>query len=175
MLTALVVLGIAGISCFPKQGSYPIEIFTEMHYSQAYRSQEPPRLDAVQGAEVFVPIGSDVSLEVPEKRQRPYNSAVAAELFRVNCSTCHGVRGEGDGPIVPFLTSTNTVTGKSYGRPPDLLESRDRLNEDAVFAIVTNGIVVMPVFSLLLPEEERWDIVAYIFDREGGLEKAGGR
>lgn len=173
LVFALVLLAFAAMGCFPKRGAYPIDIFTEMHYSQTFRSQEPPRLDSVSGAEVFVPLGTDIALEVLEKRQREYVPAVARELYRVNCSVCHGIGGMGDGPIVPFLTAADSFyasqQGEAYRSPPNLLESRDKLSEEAVFAIVTSGIVVMPKFGLLLTEEERRDIVRYIFDRENGL------
>ena len=36
-----------------ESGTYPIEIFTEMHYSQAYRSQEIPRLSGVESAVAY--------------------------------------------------------------------------------------------------------------------------
>ncbi len=173
LLAALVLLAVAALGCIPKRGAYPIEIFSEMHHSQAFRSQEPPRLDAVTGAQVFVPLATDASLDVPAKSQRPYTPEVAGELFRINCSVCHGPNGEGDGPIVPYLTDPKSYyadkAGKPYVAPPNLKETRDRLNEDAVFTIVSGGIVVMPRFELLVSEEERWDIVRYIFDRENGL------
>jgi mono/diheme cytochrome c family protein len=147
-----------------------------MHYSQAYRSQEPPRLPPVPGAMVFQEAGGPEGvLDVPERRQREYNTAAAADLYRIECAVCHGVGGAGDGPIVPYLTSvqsyhaTEIADGAPYPAPPNLLDTRQRLDENAVFGIITNGIIVMPPFAALLSEEERWDIVRYIFDTENGL------
>ena len=37
-----------------QRGTYPIEIFSEMHYSQAYKNQEPPRLNSVETAQKFI-------------------------------------------------------------------------------------------------------------------------
>ncbi len=128
-----------------------------------------PAPDAV----VFERTGADKVLEVPERSQRPYDARVASELFRVNCSVCHGPAGLGDGPIVPHLTSPNSYyassSGQPYARPPNLQETRANKDEKTVFAIITNGIVVMPKFGLLLTEEERWDLVRYIFDTQTGL------
>ena len=44
----LVVLGTVALAC--STGSYPVDVFTEMHYQQSYRSQEPPRLMPAEGA-----------------------------------------------------------------------------------------------------------------------------
>ena len=33
--------------------TYPVEIFSEMHYSQAYKSQDPPRIEASEKAVVI--------------------------------------------------------------------------------------------------------------------------
>ncbi len=165
LIAAIAVVGIAAIGCFPKGGTYPIEIFTEMHYSQAFRSQEPPRLDAVRGAEVFVGLGTDETLSLSLTQEREYVPAVASHLYAVNCSACHGDSGKGDGPVATFLTTPNlTRDGVAYGAPPNLQTSRDRLDENAFFGIVSSGINVMPRFELLLSEEDRWDIVKYVFD-----------
>ena len=170
LIAAIAVLGIAAIGCFPKGGAYPIEIFTEMHYSQAFRSQEPPRLDAVRGAEVFVGLGTDETLALSLTQERTYVPAVASRLYAVNCSVCHGVSGLGDGPVATFLTTPSlTRDGVAYGAPPNLTESRERLEKDVLFGIVSSGINVMPRFELLLSEEDRWDIVSYVFDTESGL------
>lgn len=170
LVAAIAVLGIAAIGCFPKAGSYPIEIFTEMHYSQAFRSQEPPRLDAVRGAEVFVGLSTNETLAISLTQERAYVPAVASHLYAVNCAVCHGTGGLGDGPVATFLTSASlTRDGTAYAAPPDLHVSRDRLDKNALFGIVSSGINVMPRFELLLSEEDRWDIVNYVFDTETGL------
>ena len=171
LIAAIAVLGIAAAGCFPKGGAYPIDIFTEMHYSQAFRSQEPPRLDGVRGAEVFVGLGTDETLVLQLTREREYVPAVASRLFAVNCSVCHGVNGRGDCPVAIFLTTPELTRDPktAYSAPPDLTESRERLDKDALFGIVSSGINVMPRFELLLSEEDRWDIVNYVFDTEDGL------
>jgi mono/diheme cytochrome c family protein len=165
---ALVVSG-----CVTKRGTYPIEVFAEQHYSQAFRAQEQPRVPPAPEAVVFTEAGPDGVLDVPEKRQRAYVPAVAAELYRVNCSVCHGPQGRGDGAIVPYITAADSYyaskTGQRYLTPPDLTQTRTQRDQDTVFTIITTGVVVMPKFGLLLTEEERWDLVRYIFDTETGL------
>lgn len=175
IIAAIAVLGILSTACFPKQGAYPIEIFTEMHYSQSFKAQEPPRLDAVRGAEVFVSLGTDGVLAMTERQERAYDPAMAAELFRVNCSVCHGVGGQGDGAINQHLTATDSYYasqngGQTYPPAPNILESsRTKFTDDAFFAFISNGQNVMPKFRLLLSEEDRWDIVNYVYDTISGL------
>jgi mono/diheme cytochrome c family protein len=60
-------------------------------------------------------------------------------------------------------------TGAPYNPPPNLQETRQRLDEQAVFGIVNSGLQVMPRFGALLSEEEIWQIVSYIYDTQGGL------
>lgn len=182
VLTAgLLSLAAASVSAcaFQESNTYPVETFSEMHYSQSFRSQEPPRLAPPAESVVFASAGHpDTVLNVPDKRERPYDPAVAGNLFRVNCSVCHGEFGLGDGKIVRHLTSTasfyaTTNDGKVYGKPPNLVESAaERLSaRDTMVAFVTSGGRVMPPFGKLLSEEDIRDIVNYIFDDETGLSR----
>ncbi len=34
----------------------------------------------------------------------PQDSSTGEELFRVHCSSCHGIDGKGDGPVAPVLS-----------------------------------------------------------------------
>lgn len=170
LLIALASFALLATACVQDSGTYPIEIFTEMHYSQAFRSQEIPRLPGVASAVVYEGQGNvqDVLNVLPANIAHPYDAKAGAELFRVNCSVCHGTQGLGDGPAAGHITSTGSAwfadTGAAYNGPPNLQDSRTRLSEDAMFGIVTSGILVMPRFGPLLSEAERWDIVRYIFD-----------
>jgi mono/diheme cytochrome c family protein len=180
---------IASACAVQKENTYPIELFSEMHYSQAVRAQEPPRLQPPAESVVFEGAGGpDAVLDVPEQDRREYDPAVAAELFRVNCSVCHGVDGLGDGRTVPHLKSDQSfyarrveddgtlfvgpVMGADGGRrlPPNLQQSRETLTEAGIAAFIrSGGGSVMPTFSKFLSEEEIWDLVTYIKDTENGL------
>jgi mono/diheme cytochrome c family protein len=175
----LMLASITGPACAVQESNtYPVEMFSEMHYSQSFRMQEPPRLAPLADSVAFVSTG-DVSqvLNVPDKRERAYDPAVASNLYRVNCSVCHGVSGLGDGNAARHITSANsfyaTTQGTPYGAPPNLVDSAaTRLTErDTMVGFITSGAVVMPPFGKLLPEEDIRDIVNYIFDKETGLSK----
>ena len=170
---ALVVL--AAGACVQQSNTYPIEIFKEMHYSQAHRSQEPPRQAPVRRAVAFASAGGpEVMLDVPAQKTRPYDPAVARELYRVNCTVCHGVGGTGDGPAVPHITATNSFYasqsgGMPYAPPPNLIELRSDRTAEAWFTVLNSGVNVMPRFGALLTEEEMRDLVEFMFDEQTGL------
>jgi len=162
-----------------ESNTYPVETFSEMHYSQSFRMQEAPRLAPLADAVVFASAGGvDQVLSVPDKRERAYDPAVAGDLYRINCSVCHGVSGLGDGRAVRHITSSNSFYatengGTAYAAPPNLVESAaTRLTErDTMVAFTTSGVRVMPAFGKLLAEEDIRDIVNYIFDDQTGLSK----
>lgn len=173
VLTATALVLFASACAIQESNTYPVEIFSEMHYSQASRSQEPPRLPPVAGAVVYEGIGTENILSVPDARERPYDAARAKDLFRVNCSVCHGLTGDGSGPAAEHLVATDSyyyaVNGEAYTAPANLLTKRDEYDKQAMTNIITNGIVVMPRFGRLLPEEDIREIATYIYDRQTGL------
>ena len=171
---------VAAACAVQEDNTYPIGLFTEMHYSQAQRAQEPPRLQPPAETVAFESAGGpEAALAVPEFQRRDYNPAVGATLYEVNCAFCHGVNGLGDGPAVAHLrnnqsyyaTSTGQIMGETGRRlPPNLQESALRDNDVAMLGFIrSGGNSVMPQFEKFLSEEEIWDIIAYIQDRQAGL------
>ena len=88
---------------------------------------------------------------------RPPSVARGAEVFRENCSACHGDLGRGDGPKArslkgpppPNLTDPAVMGGTS------LLEIYRRV------AIGVPG-TAMPEFAGEIPEADRWAVAAYV-------------
>ncbi len=176
LLTALALAGVAATACFQQSNTYPVEILKEMHYSQASRPQEAPRIGPVQGAVAFQSAGgAEAYLSVPAKKERPYSVAGAAELYRVNCSVCHGESGKGDGRAAPHLTSPTsyfaTKNGSPYTPPADLQAALKRpdFTPDVAYNTISRGVVVMPRFGALLSEEDIRQVVAYLFDAQYGI------
>ncbi len=177
-MTLLGIIGlfalVAAACSVQEDNTYPIDLFTEMHYSQAQRAQEPPRLQPPAQSVAFESVGGpEEALAVPEFQRRAYNPVVAGELYAVNCSMCHGVNGQGNGPAAGHLQSDQsywaTANGSTYAAPANLLALRSERNEQAWFGIINGGIVVMPAFRNLMSEEDIWDIVTYLFDEQTGL------
>ena len=180
LIVGLLMLASVSVSACAVQESntYPVETFSEMHYSQSHKAQEPPRLAPPADSVAFHSAGdADDVLNVPDKQERDYDPVVAGNLYQVNCAVCHGVTGLGDGKAVRHITSGSsfyaTTKGAPYAAPPNLVESAaTRLTDpDIMVSFVQSGAVVMPAFSKLLPEEDIRDIVAYIFDDANGLSK----
>ena len=158
----LAVAALAMVAAGCSKGTYAVDIFPEQHYHQSYKSQEPPRLSPPDGA---VPItGKEVQVDAvtadamtnPLPRTQETMER-AAELYRVNCSMCHGPEARGDGPVGDRLVRDG------YVRPPDLLAdaTMDR-TDGSIYYFISSGILVMPRFNLLLNEEERWSLVHYL-------------
>ena len=178
IFAALSVLAVLMLGC--STGAYPLDIFPEMHYQQSYKIQEPPSLSAppdsvpTTGGELqfaFTDAGSVTS---------PFPSSQAtiqrgADLFRVNCSVCHGSDGTGNGPMQAKLEEAgypgviaNLTTGATPNRP-----------NGEVFFIISHGWAatmmemgmseevasersLMPPFRKLISEDDRWMIVHYL-------------
>ena len=84
VLIGIVLLAFITTSACAVQESntYPVELFSEMHYSQAYKAQEPPRLAPLADSVVFVSTGHpDSVLRVPDKRSRTYDPVFAGNLY----------------------------------------------------------------------------------------------
>jgi mono/diheme cytochrome c family protein len=162
----ILTLGCARNAYPQRAGAYPVDIFAEMHYSQSQRSQEPDRLYppknsvSVAGAEIRYAPDQYPALETPEDLVLDLNQGKT--LFSVNCVMCHGPQGRGDGAVGNFLESNG------YTRPPDLTGPMTVQRTDGeIFGIVTNGIFVMPKFSNLLSQEDRWQIIHHLRSLQG--------
>ena len=179
LAVAALALVIAASGCLAKSGTYaPIDWAAEMHYTQTYRPQEPPRLDSPPGAVPFKFAGDEraltrephydsedfASLVNPRAGEAAGNpgAAEAAELFRWNCSHCHGMEGAGDGRVSAFLQAYN------YVPVPDLTaEATVERTDGDIYGILSDGILVMPSFKNLLAAEDRWLLVDYVRELQG--------
>ncbi len=178
-VTAAALLLLAS-GCLAKSGNYaPIDWAAEMHYTQTYRPQEPPRLDSPPGAVPYKFAGDERTLtREPFVDPQDYTDLVnprageaaagtpghteAAELYRWNCSHCHGMEGAGDGRVNDFLTAY------SYVPVPDLSDEATVEKTDGdIYGILKDGVLVMPAFGNLLPPEDRWLLVDYVRELQG--------
>ena len=78
-----------------------------------------------------------------------------AELYAINCQMCHGVTGEGNGTIAPFL-----VNFKPANLTSDVVQSK---SDGSFFLTISNGLDGrMPALNENLTVSERWDVVNFI-------------
>ncbi len=85
-------------------------------------------------------------------------AAAGMEVFSLNCASCHGETGKGDGPAGASLDP----------RPADLVAEQASLKDDFLFWVISEGGSAaglspsMASYKDLLSEEEIWQIVSYI-------------
>jgi len=75
-------------------------------------------------------------------------------LYNVYCVTCHGSRGEGDGPVI----------GPDRFPAPPSLHTKEAIayKDGALYHIMTKGIGKMPSYAEKLDPQERWVVAHYV-------------
>ncbi len=100
-------------------------------------------------------INVDMTEAIPNKLKG--NMKWGREFYMKNCFTCHGVKGEGNGPRAYF----------NRPRPRDFTSdaSRQILNRPRVFSSITKGRVgtVMPAWGKVLTEQEIANLTEFVF------------
>jgi len=184
LLIAVLLLSVVATGCVSfGRGAYQVDIFTEMHYTQAYRSQEPPRLYPATGSVAFQLVGAG-TLTVEELTLAKTASTVdqGMDLYGVNCVVCHGTSGTGDGPFKDFLLKWGGIL------PADLTGSTTAArSDDDLLGLIGEGgstkltfaqlgltpppevdnLITMPVFKKLLTQEDMLMLVHYLRDLQG--------
>lgn len=73
-------------------------------------------------------------------------------LYGTFCLVCHGVLGQGNGPLVPKIPT-----------PPSYTSARVlAMRSGQIFHIITLGSGRMPSYASQINPDERWQIVAYV-------------
>ena len=175
------ILGIADLKfpAFPETGSHAVVVFSEMHYSPAYDDQEGPTIGPpsdsvpVTGREIKYTADEYTLLRMSDKSTNSYAQEKAADLYRVNCTVCHGESLQGDGAAAKYLTRgaapANLLGGSSVDATEGELFAWISYVSRTGFALEMAGQpnpTVMPTFNKLLTEDERWHLVKYIMAKQ---------
>ncbi|MCA9004701.1 MAG: cytochrome c, partial [Planctomycetaceae bacterium] len=82
------------------------------------------------------------------------------ERYKIYCSVCHGLSGEGDGLV--SLRAMELQQG-TWIRPASYYTDNVR-NQPVgrLFHTISNGVRKMPGYSAQIPPEDRWAIVLYL-------------
>ena len=177
------VYGIARFTlpAFPETGPHFFVVFSEMHFSPAYRNQDLPRILPPEGS---VPVtGREVilgsldeyrPLTVPETARAAYDARATTHLYNVNCMVCHGASMTGDGPMLPRITRgalpANLMAELTAGATPGELFAYITHGGRQGYALTQAGresVSPMPEFRYLLTEHERWQLVQYLMQVQG--------
>lgn len=80
------------------------------------------------------------------------------ELYGIYCAVCHGMTGDGRGPVGPRVGA------------PSLLTDRARaLTDGHVYSLVRYGRGVMPKYGdKIVNQADRWAVVTYMRQLQGG-------
>jgi mono/diheme cytochrome c family protein len=88
------------------------------------------------------------------------DAAKGMQVYKLYCVTCHGETGDGQGPV-----------GKTLKPPPRDFTTADFKyggDDQSVFDVISNGAAskggspLMAPWGAVIPEADRWGLVAYI-------------
>ncbi len=145
-----------------ESGSYPLDIFPEMHYQQSNRPGEPPLVPQPEGSVPMTGRESVGDFGQSSKLENPVEATLESiidgrELYRVNCSMCHGAKADGDSQVALRFSNAGVRA------PTNLREGVAKVSPDGfIFAVVTHGLGNMPSLQRVLEPNERWAIVNYL-------------
>jgi len=89
------------------------------------------------------------------------NLREAERLYLVNCGICHGTKLDGNGPIA--------VNGAYPAVPKSLIAADSKAFTDGhYFHVITFGKGVMGSYASQLTPEQRWWVIRYIRQKQGG-------
>lgn len=167
MLTLCLLL----LSCSRGEGDRGYEIFPDMVHSVAYEAYSENEITKDGKTMMVPPEGSIARGHMPftygqgekeaERAGRelkdPYEvsqkTLVRGQfLYETYCLVCHGVKGEGDGPLIP-----------KFPNPPSFTAKRVRaFNEGRLFHIIAMGAGDMPSHGVQISWEDRWYLIHYV-------------
>lgn len=172
-LFVLVILGFlfwfVNSSGFVPYSHNPMQYMPNMHHTKALIPQRGYSFFE-DGASVRVPPAGTVARE---QNLYPYTKATAAadvrkysnilaadrnilergqKVYMTYCVVCHGVKGYGDGSVVP-----------PFSQPPSLQSEKIRSYADSqIFHVITVGQNVMGSYAPQIREQDRWAIIHYL-------------
>ena len=100
----------------------------------------------------------ELGIEIQKTPPRAINLQNGQNIFKANCAQCHGLTGNGDGPLAshlepaPAVLSDPKITGNDHSTAYDN------------FQVISVGIAntAMVAWSEFLPEADLWDATYYI-------------
>jgi mono/diheme cytochrome c family protein len=122
------------------------------HFSNDLAQQDVERTRA--GKEIKDPLENTSENLVEGKR-----------LYDINCSPCHGEKGEGNGQLVELPGGGD---GPFTSRPQPYKTLLPTLNDGGIFYSVSYGKNMMGPYGFQLSVKERWQVIHYI-KKLGGI------
>ncbi|WKZ47828.1 MAG: c-type cytochrome [Anaerolineales bacterium] len=152
-LTLSILFGIIELFMFDV---IKIDWVSFMEIQPSYRPMEDPlpppsRSVPIEGAIAIPGMGAPENPTVADAD----SLARGAELYAINCQMCHGITGEGNGSVAPFL-----IQFKPANLTTEVTQSQ---SDGSIFLTISNGVDGrMPALNENLTVSERWDVVNFI-------------
>ncbi len=75
-------------------------------------------------------------------------------IYNTFCYVCHGVRGDGDGPV---------IGPERFPNPASLQADRAKtLPDGTLYHVITYGQGIMPAYNVQVQHDDRWKAITYI-------------
>jgi mono/diheme cytochrome c family protein len=87
------------------------------------------------------------------------NKAEGKRLYDINCTPCHGTKGEGNGQLIELPGGGD---GPFTSRPPAYKTRLPQVNDGNIFYVVSYGKNMMGGYGYQLNVKERWQVIHYI-------------
>lgn len=86
------------------------------------------------------------------------------KIYKVNCVSCHGTSGVGDGVLAQSLQHPPANLTNHFHQAPGEGDSYLfwRISEGGTAAPFRQAASLMPAFKSVLSENERWDVLTYV-------------
>ena len=122
------------------------------NYADGKTLQLPPNGTIAIGFMPEYPDGEITRENAGKVLESPYDAATAdlargAKMYATFCQTCHGISGDGDGP----------VTKRGVPPPPSLKTDKVRNMKDGdLYYLISNGVGNMPPYKIQMKRNDRW-------------------
>ncbi len=110
--------------------------------------------EELKAIEIFAPTEPDMAQVTNPIASSDESLARGKEIFEINCSTCHGSNGNGQGPASHGITTFPRELWSWY--------NTDSGTDAYLYWFITNGRNEMPPWGLILSDNERWDVINYV-------------
>jgi len=119
---------------------------------------------AAAGVAFWIAGCADDGFPIPPQEILTSDASVRAgeELYRRNCSLCHGPSGHGDGPQARSLSPSPADLRNLRGPRADPGYWFYRINEGGKEGSLARDRSAMPAFGEHLSDEQLWQLVAFL-------------
>lgn len=130
-----------------KNPAYLMSYVTKNHYHPH---------DAAKWQEEFDRSGAEIQDPLAYNDE---NLAEGKRLYNINCSPCHGEKGDGAGQLVELPGGGE---GPYTSRPPAYATRLKEVKDGNIFYVVSYGKNMMGGYGYQLSVKERWQVIHYI-------------